>query len=204
MTTHSPVPRRPARPRVPSPRRSARPRSPTWPGPAAAGRVAPGSRRRVQPPECCASAKEQRRRTLLPGPAPRPDSAPTAPPPTSPVLPLPELELGPRVHLTPLRCPGPAPPLALPTMTLLDSQVFAVPPSPAHIPGPTHPCLVPGGSPRPAISSVLVIPPPCHPRAPHYSLHGSPEGYAMALSMEKGRWVVRTRKIRQVTSMAPE
>lgn len=72
VTTHCPVSRRPAQPRVPCPRRSARPRSPTWPGSAAAGRAAPGSRQRVRPPGCCAPAKEQRRRTLLPGPAPRP------------------------------------------------------------------------------------------------------------------------------------
>lgn len=145
-TTHSPVSPRPAQPRVPCPRRSARPRSPTRPGSAAAGRVAPGSRRREQLPKCCAPAKEQGRRTLLPGPAPRPTPPREPRPQPGPPIRYPRSVRGtPR----PLCSPGSVPPLALLVMTLLDSQLFLVPSSLARLLGPDHPHLVPGGSPSP-------------------------------------------------------
>lgn len=155
LTTHNPVSRRPARPRVPCPRRSARPRSPTWPGSAAAGRAAPGSPRRVQPPRCCTQAKEQRC-----GPA----SLAPAPPRLRPNSPA----------LNCLACIRPRPPAPntwfprTPQPTLLskapckvstshqdpavDSRLSAVPPSPAHLPGPTR-----------ASSSAPVTPPPGQP-----------------------------------------
>lgn len=175
----------PPKARIPCPRRSARQRSPTRPGSAAAGRAASESPPRAQPPGCCSPLRNRPPDLRAPAPAQRIHclhSAHVNPQPT----------LSPRLSLSNLPTP-----LHDPARFLTLGGLSSHPPHPS--PDSSH------------LNPAKRLPPPAPLTiSSAHCAHPSPKGplglygYAMALSIEKGRWLVRTRNIRQVTSRAPE